>query len=182
MQVDTEKEIAKNVLKRPRRETLSDDEELSKVEHLEDQITEAQIVVNGKNEIIRLPEIETVYYHSTNENNEEINAEETEKETKPGEGRRVVELAELGKRLWCGTCKEALSLSYMEKECRRGLGCLLIVRCHKCLVLNEVNTGKMHDLNTDRRCSRFDMNTDLALCAYFYFYFYYTYKIVIIIL
>lgn len=160
MQVDTEKEISKSVLKRPRKENLSDDEELAKVENLQEQIVEAKIIVTGKNEIVRLPEIETVFYE-----NEQPGVQEPDEEIKPLEGRRIVDLMELGKRLWCSTCREALSLSYLEKEYRRGLGSLLLIRCHKCNVLNEVNTSKLHEINSERRTSRYDVNTDVTLCV-----------------
>lgn len=166
MQVDTEKEISKSVLKRPRKENLSDDEELAKVENLQEQIVEAKIIVTGKNEIVRLPEIETVFYE-----NEQPGVQEPDEEIKPLEGRRIVDLMELGKRLWCSTCREALSLSYLEKEYRRGLGSLLLIRCHKCNVLNEVNTSKLHEINSERRTSRYDVNTDVTLCTYIYFTF-----------
>ncbi|XP_043485333.1 uncharacterized protein LOC122513125 [Leptopilina heterotoma] len=160
MQVDTEKEINKSVLKRPRKENLSDDEELAKVENLQEQILEAKIIVSGKNEIVRLPEIETVFYE-----NEQPGVQEPDEEIKPPEGRRIVDLMELGKRLWCSTCREVLSLSYLEKEYRRGLGSLLLIRCHKCNVLNEVNTSKLHEINSERRTTRYDVNTDVTLCV-----------------
>lgn len=163
MQVDTEKEIGAVILKRPRtKENLSDDEELSKVENLEKQVNEAKIIVSGKNEILRLPEIETVY---NNSENDDASTKEPEDENKIAEGRRIVDLVELGKNLWCVTCKEALSLSYLEKEFRRGLGSFLLIRCHKCLIINEITTSKVHEITSDRRSTKFDLNTDVGLCT-----------------
>jgi hypothetical protein len=57
------------------------------------------------------------------------------------EGRRIVEMTLLGDELWCVLCKECLSL-HVEREIRRGFGSILSIRCHKCLLLNEVKTGK----------------------------------------
>lgn len=78
------------------------------------------------------------------------------------DGRRIVELKVLGQQLWCVSCKEALSLEHIENETRRGLGSLLSVRCHKCLLLNQVATGKQHS-SSDKRSFRFDVNSKAAL-------------------
>ncbi|XP_024941318.1 uncharacterized protein LOC112494426 [Cephus cinctus] len=78
------------------------------------------------------------------------------------EGRRVVELSVLAEQLWCVSCKEVLSLQYIEKETRRGLGSILLVRCHKCLLINSVTTGKHHNWGK-RRLSRFDVNTKAGI-------------------
>lgn len=140
---------------------------------LERRIREAEIVINENGSDNKKPEIETVYYENEMEENEEldileaIEMQESTEETHVVEGRRIVEIAELGKQLWCGTCKEVLSLSNVEKECRRGFGSLLLVRCHKCLIVNEVRTGKMHPLTPDGRALRFDINTDLALGKFY---------------
>ena len=115
--------------------------------------------------------IETVYYQNDKEEKTELNPEESTQEKDILEGRRIVDLVELGKQLWCGSCKETLSLTNIEKECRRGYGSLLLVRCHKCLIVNEVSTGKMHALTLDKRAQRFDINTDLAFGKYHYYCF-----------
>ncbi|KYN11773.1 hypothetical protein ALC57_16051 [Trachymyrmex cornetzi] len=61
------------------------------------------------------------------------------------EGRRIVEFSILAEQLWCVSCKEALSLNYIEKEMHRGLSSILLVRCHKCLLTNAVTAGKQHN-------------------------------------
>lgn len=79
-----------------------------------------------------------------------------------GRGRRIVELSELAKNLWCCSCKECLSLQFVESETRRGLGSILSVRCHKCAIINIVPTGKQH-AGTGGRATLFDMNAKAAL-------------------
>lgn len=106
--------------------------------------------------------------------NKSIKTEETVDEAvqPPSEetaGRRIVELAELGKQLWCVSCKEALSLDNIVNECRKGLGSVLSVKCHKCLVINIVSTGKQY-ASADGRCTRFDVNFKAAMGNYCIFH------------
>ena len=150
-------------------------ETVGETSNSEKRIHEVNIVTseNGSRADGKKLDIETVYYQNEIDesgeldNLEALQTEESTHETHVVEGRRIVELAELGKKLWCGTCREALSLSNVEKECRRGFGSLLLVRCHKCLIINEITTGKMHALTTDARALRFDINTDLALGKFY---------------
>ncbi|XP_018314338.1 uncharacterized protein [Mycetomoellerius zeteki] len=44
----------------------------------------------------------------------------------------------------------------------RGLGLILLVRCHKCLLTNSVTTGKQHNW-ANRRLSHFDVNTKAVI-------------------
>lgn len=74
------------------------------------------------------------------------------------EGRRIVELSVLAEQMWCVCCKEALSLENIEQERRRGLASILQVRCHKCLIINIVNTGK----KSDGSMNRFDVNSKIV--------------------
>lgn len=106
------------------------------------------------------------------ENTSTAEKESTDEEQKisnePGEGRRIVYLKFLGKQLWCTSCKESLSLDNIEQEERRGLGSVLLIRCHKCLLVNPVVTGKQHTPpGKSRRDSRFDVNTKLAIGQYY---------------
>lgn len=55
---------------------------------------------------------------------------------------RIVSLKLLARQLWCASCKEALTLENIESERRRGFGSTLLVKCHKCLLNNEVVTGR----------------------------------------
>ena len=77
--------------------------------------------------------------------------------------RRIVELSVLGRQLWCVACKEALSLEHIETEHRRGLGSILLVRCHKCSIVNTVCTDKRHESAVDERNIRFDINFKAAM-------------------
>ena len=88
----------------------------------------------------------------TSENVEEINVT----------GRRIVELNVLGQQLWCTHCAESLSLQYIESEVRRGLASQLLVRCHKCLIVNTVCTDTLES-TTDKRRVHFDINSKVAL-------------------
>ncbi|XP_025997744.1 uncharacterized protein LOC113006033 [Solenopsis invicta] len=79
-------------------------------------------------------------------------------------GCRIVDLKFLDEQLWCTSCKETLSLKNIKQEERRGLGSVLFIRCHKCLFVNPVVTGKQHiPPGKSRRNSRFDGNTKLAI-------------------
>lgn len=78
------------------------------------------------------------------------------------DGRRIVEFSILAEQLWCVSCKEALSLKYIEREIRKGLGSILLIKCHKCLLVNTVATGKQHSWGS-RRLSRFDVNTKAVI-------------------
>lgn len=80
------------------------------------------------------------------------------------EGRRIVEFAHIAKEMWCKCCKEALSFEYIVDELRRGLGSILTVRCHKCLFMNQVTTGKQH--KASGRVARFDVNSKVILGGY----------------
>ncbi|XP_043274389.1 uncharacterized protein [Venturia canescens] len=81
------------------------------------------------------------------------------------DGRRIVELKTLGSQLWCVSCKETLSLENIEREVRRGFGSIWTVRCHKCLLLNEVTTGKQYILSSNRKSARFDINSKAVIGA-----------------
>lgn len=95
----------------------------------------------------------------------ELNNESFEK---PGEGRRIVELLLLGELMWCVSCKECLSFQYIESELRRGLGSIFKIRCHKCLLVNEITTGTRHgEKNQEDLLTRFDVNSKMALGKYF---------------
>lgn len=67
------------------------------------------------------------------------------------EGCRIVELKTLATKLICICYKEILSLTNVEKERRNGLVSILSVRCHKCLLVNDVPTGKRHENPTGQR-------------------------------
>lgn len=98
------------------------------------------------------------------------------------DGRRIVDLKFLGRQMWCVLCKEALSLEYIEKEFRRGLGSHLAIRCYKCLLINEMSTCTMQS-SSDKRNIRFDINfkTVIGMIDFLSFYFRYYLPIILYI-
>ena len=74
-----------------------------------------------------------------------------------------MELNLLGRQMWCASCKECLSLENIERETRRGLGSILLIRCHKCLLINTVTTGKQHSTPGMSRDTRFDVNSKVVM-------------------
>ncbi|XP_015594152.1 uncharacterized protein LOC107267234 [Cephus cinctus] len=79
----------------------------------------------------------------------------------PCEGRRIVDIQELGKNLVCTSCTECLSLQNVKSEKRLGLNSIFLVKCHRCSVLSDVATGKMHAGGRKRKVS--DVNTKTVL-------------------
>jgi hypothetical protein len=77
------------------------------------------------------------------------------------DGRCIVGLKIVGQQLWCVSCKETLSLQYIENETCRGL-CSQFLVPHKCLLLNEVATGKQH-YSCDKRSVLCDVNYKAVL-------------------
>jgi len=58
-------------------------------------------------------------------------------------GRHLVERVELGKGLWCSGRDDSLSLRYCTGEIKFSLASIWRVRCHRCLALYEIQTGKL---------------------------------------
>lgn len=116
-------------------------------------------------------ESEDVELNEKVELNEEVPTEKNEafvaEDVKPGKGRHIVELLYLAEELWCKSCKECLSFENIEREQRQGLGSILAIRCHKCLLINIVTTGKQHSIeNSFKRPTRFDVNSKLDMGMY----------------
>ncbi|XP_053988937.1 uncharacterized protein LOC128881669 [Hylaeus volcanicus] len=88
--------------------------------------------------------------------------ETVRKESNACEGRRIVELKELGKNLKCCKCSEVLSLERITDEKRLGLHSVLTVACHKCETITSVRTGKVK--NSDGRNSD-DINETVVFGA-----------------
>lgn len=106
----------------------------------------------------QLPQKRKLNECQTSENSEEPKDDKKdEKNPELLDGYRIVDLKYLAQQLWCTTCKETLSLEYAESERRIGLASVLLVRCHKCSLINEVYTGKQN-LSLDKRSFRFDIN------------------------
>lgn len=94
--------------------------------------------------------------------------EDEDQSENPVEGRRIINVSTLAKSLWCCSCKECLSLDFIEEEKREGFGSKLLVRCHKCLLLNTVYTDKQHNCTEDGRKARFNVNSKVALGKRFF--------------
>lgn len=73
-------------------------------------------------------------------------------------GRRVVNLKVMAQHMDCTSCKAVLSLRNIEKETRRGLASIFLVRCRDCLILNIVPTDNVHPGPGNR--SLFAVNSD----------------------
>jgi hypothetical protein len=88
------------------------------------------------------------------------------------EGRRIVEVSLFGDELWCVLCKKCLSLQHVEREIRRGFGSFLVlsIKCHKCLLLNEVEIGKTQCPDGKRIATRFDINYKAAIGKRYIFF------------
>jgi len=61
----------------------------------------------------------------------------------------------------CRDCNKLLSLEYLEEEKRFGLASILIVKCHTCLLLNEVPLSKKR--KTEEGEFLWDVNMKAAL-------------------
>jgi len=74
--------------------------------------------------------------------------------------RRVVDLAQLAKDLWCFKCKKSVSLRGFETEDQHGLAFDMRVRCQNCHTLIKVLTDKP---STATKSLTFDVNKKLAM-------------------
>jgi len=63
------------------------------------------------------------------------------------DGRRIVDVAKLGKNLKCNSCNKTLDLQKIIDEKRSGLHSVFIIRCEECNVNNSVATGKIDQDN-----------------------------------
>lgn len=108
------------------------------------------------------PEVPVAETTSTEEAIQDTNENFDNRQLDYMEGRRIVEFAILAQQMWCVSCKEALSLQYSEQETRRGLASILQVRCHKCMIINIVDTGKRHT-SSNSSMHRFDVNSKIVL-------------------
>jgi len=86
------------------------------------------------------------------------------------EGRRVIELKELGKNLKCCQCKQVLCLERILNEKRYGLYSILsLIRtlfCDKFNIQTLVATGKTHHVDNNRTINHADVNTKAILSKF----------------
>lgn len=116
------------------------------------RVKQTELVLQLKEQCKKLDE-----YEASVSSKEPVNDKNNGKKAEILEGCRIVNLKYLGKQLWCISCKEALSLEYVESERRIGLASILMVKCHKCLIINEIYTGKQKS-SIDKRSLRYDIN------------------------
>lgn len=91
-----------------------------------------------------------------------VTSEDIKKGVERLDGRRIVDLNFLGQQLWCTSCKDALSLNNIETERRKRLASILLIRCHKYLLINEILTGKQQS-SLDKRSLRSVINYNYGL-------------------
>jgi len=73
--------------------------------------------------------------------------------------RRVVEIAQLAKDLWCRSCNEVISLRNLEREEQRGLHFIMYIKCQRRESLIQVHTAKP---SSQRYNASYDVNFKLA--------------------
>lgn len=85
------------------------------------------------------------------------------------EGRRIVELQVMAQHMYCTSCNQLLALANIEKERKQGLASMYSIRCHHCLLINLVPSGKQHPGLSKQSKSLFDVNSKAALGKQMYF-------------
>ncbi|XP_043476050.1 uncharacterized protein LOC122507415 [Leptopilina heterotoma] len=81
------------------------------------------------------------------------------------DGNRIINIPHIAKEMQCkfSECGEYLSFQFIESERKEGLGSVLSIRCHKCLILNEVTTNEKY--KNDKGYPVFKINTTAVLGA-----------------
>ncbi|KAK0075151.1 hypothetical protein PV326_011844 [Microctonus aethiopoides] len=81
------------------------------------------------------------------------------------QGPRGVDSTELGKNLRCCQCNDVLHLDNIVDKTRSGLNSILRVKCTKCVAITRVPIGKLHVVNTNKKCKNSDSTTGVVLGA-----------------
>ena len=68
------------------------------------------------------------------------------------QGKRIVDIQELGKNLKCCKCKEVLSLEKITNEKHYGLHSVFTITCNKCEISTIVHTGKVNTIEDQNYC------------------------------
>lgn len=58
------------------------------------------------------------------------------------EGSRIIDIEVMRCNMQCRDCNKPLCLNYLEQEERFGLASVLMIRCHRCLLLHEIPLSK----------------------------------------
>ena len=74
---------------------------------------------------------------------------------------RIFDAKFVSGQMFCTSCKSVLSFEEIEKECRRGLASIFLIRCRSCLLVNRVVSGKTHTTTTTE--TMYDINSRAAL-------------------
>ncbi|KAK0170618.1 hypothetical protein PV328_008451 [Microctonus aethiopoides] len=77
------------------------------------------------------------------------------------EGRRIVRLNTLGKKLFCKKCKSVLSLCDIIQEKKIGISSIFYITCRGCDQTNEVYSDKTHQVSKNKM--HFDTNTKIVM-------------------
>ncbi|KAK0166595.1 hypothetical protein PV327_004088 [Microctonus hyperodae] len=75
-------------------------------------------------------------------------------------GRRIVDTALLGKRMWCRGCEIPSSFSNVEEESQRGLASIFNIRCSKCSSI--IGVASSETVQTGSRSTLFAVNCKAA--------------------
>lgn len=65
-------------------------------------------------------------------------------------GCRIIDISLLADELWCRSCNEILSLSFILSEARSGYASFLSIRCKYCNTINKVKTGRYYTVKTNK--------------------------------
>lgn len=91
------------------------------------------------------------------------------------EGNRIFNLSALANNLQCKACKDILSFKNVVKETRDGLHSTFSIKCIKCEMINQVNSGNHHIMTNDqtqaqlKEKTRNDITTNVVLGMYIFF-------------
>ena len=100
------------------------------------------------------------------------------------EGRRFVDIVELGKNLKCTNCSGILSLDNINREHRDAYNSIFYINCKNCNHENKVHTSKKQEVIisykkggcSKKRKSIFNDNTTMLVLGKFYFLVHYTFR------
>lgn len=97
---------------------------------------------------------------------QEKNHPDSEKVDIPVDGERITNLRCMAEQMFCGHCREKLSLSDIVGEVCEGLGSIFDMKCPKCLFVTKVNSSEKY-VNKSTNRKLFTINSKLALGKYF---------------
>lgn len=85
------------------------------------------------------------------------------------EGRRIVHIDTLAKKMFCNNCKSKLHLSNIIHEKQYGLASIFYIKCDECKGICTVPSDKKHVNNSNQK--RFDTNVKAVIGLYILYMF-----------